>query len=209
MKQKCKLIITAVFITILFSMTVFAAGWTNGQGENHARWWYDLGNGTWYAGTEEHPTWQWLDGNGDGVAECYAFDEFGWMYAGAQTPDGYQVNEDGAWVENGVIQVRNSADIAGTDITDKKVLIAYYSRTNTTERAANLIHQQMGGNLFEIQPAEAYPSSYSATTERAQKEIRAGSLPALAEDVENFESYDIVFIGYPNMEQGFHCILCA
>lgn len=204
MKQRCKLFVTSVVFTILFSVTAFAAGWTNGQGENSGRWWYDLGDGTWYAGTGENPAWQWLDENGDGVAECYAFDEYGWMYAGTQTPDGYQVNEDGAWVENGVVQVRNNAAAPETDTDDQKILVVYYSRTNTTERAANLIHQQMGGDVFEIQPAEAYPDSYSDTTARAQREIRAGSLPAMAGDVENFERYNVVFIGYPKSSKVNH-----
>ena len=39
--------------------------------------------------------WQWLDGNEDGIAECYAFDREGWMYADTATPDGYTVNTDG------------------------------------------------------------------------------------------------------------------
>ena len=38
--------------------------------------------------------WQWIDGY------CYYFAEDGKMYANAATPDGYQVNEDGRWVEN-------------------------------------------------------------------------------------------------------------
>ena len=40
-------------------------------------------------------------------------------------------------------------------------------------------------------------SSYSATTERAEREIAAGTLPALAADVENFDEYEIIFVGYP------------
>lgn len=197
MKQKIRLFVTAAFMVVLFSFTAFAAGWTNGQGEDSGRWWYDLGNGTWYAGTPGNPSWQWLDGNGDGVAECYAFDENGWMYAGTRTPDGYAVNGDGAWVENGAVQTRNGALPAAGQKTDRNVLVVYFSHTNTTERAADLIHQQTGGTLFEIHPAEAYPSSYAATTERAQREIRAGALPAMTGDVENLAQYDVVFIGYP------------
>ena len=195
MKRKFRILMAAAFMTVLFSITAFAAGWTRGQGENSNRWWYDLGDGTWYAGTRGNPSWQWLDGNGDGAAECYAFDENGWLYAATQTPDGYQVNEDGAWTENGAVRTRNSGAVAGTG--ERKILVAYYSRTNSTERAANLIYQQTGGDLFEIQPAEPYPDSYSATRERAQREISGGTLPEMAKDVENFESYDVVFVGYP------------
>lgn len=197
MKQKIRLFVAAAFMTVLFSITAFAAGWSSGKGEDSGRWWYDLGNGNWYTGTQGKPSWQWLDGNGDGVAECYAFDENGWMYAGTRTPDGYAVNEDGAWTENGAVQTRKEGLSVADPEADRNVLVVYFSRTNTTERAANLIHQQTGGTLFEIHPAEDYPGSYSATTERAQREIRAGTLPAMTGDVENFENYDVVFIGYP------------
>ena len=80
---------------------------------------------------------------------------------------------------------------------DEDVLIAYFSRTGNTRQIVGLIQDQIGGDIFEIQPAESYPSSYSATTERAEREIASGTLPALASDVENFDEYEIVFVGYP------------
>ena len=205
MKKAVKLLVTVLTMLAMFSMTAFAAGWTTGQGGNSGKWQYELEEGGFYAGTQAGPSWQWLDGNQDGVAECYAFDSEGFMYSNTQTPDGYQVNADGAWIENGIVQTRNTA--AQNRTTDgRKVLVAYFSRTNTTEQAANLIHGQMGGDLFEIQPADPYPSSYSATTERAQREISAGTRPRMEANVENFSDYDIVFVGYPNMEYGFHCV---
>lgn len=194
MKKSIKLLITTLLVTAACSMTAFAAGWTTGQGANSSRWWYDLGDGNYYAGSQAGPSWQWLDGNQDGVAECYAFDEEGWMYADTRTPDGYQVNRDGAWTENGVVQTRSTA-VQNT--SDNNILIAYFSHTNTTERAANAIQRQTGGTMFEIQAADAYPSAYSATTQRAQREISAGTLPALAGDVSNFNDYSVVFVGYP------------
>ena len=61
-------------------------------------WWKRIGGG--------YPvhTWEWIDGNNDGLAECYYFDENGYMLANTTTPDGYIVNADGAWVENGIVQ---------------------------------------------------------------------------------------------------------
>lgn len=41
--------------------------------------------------------WKWLDGNKDGIYECYAFDSNGYIYTNTTTPDGYTVNADGAW----------------------------------------------------------------------------------------------------------------
>ena len=70
-----KLKITA-FITLATSLamtgTVFAGTWENGSGENSQRWKYNYGNGT-YA----QNSWQWIDGNNDGIAECYYFDADG------------------------------------------------------------------------------------------------------------------------------------
>lgn len=39
--------------------------------------------------------WQWIDGY------CYAFADDGAMYVNTVTPDGYTVNENGAWTEHG------------------------------------------------------------------------------------------------------------
>ncbi len=69
--------------------------------------WYQDSDGTWYFlntvhdGTFGHALnagWQWIDGY------CYYFGTDGKMAAGGMTPDGYTVNADGQWTENGVAQ---------------------------------------------------------------------------------------------------------
>ena len=42
--------------------------------------------------------------NKDGIAECYYFDNVGYMAAGTTTPDGYSVNSEGQWTENGAVK---------------------------------------------------------------------------------------------------------
>ena len=81
MKRIWKLVLAICVLTIGMASTAFAAGWTTGQGANSSRWWYDLGNGQYYGTPTSAVEWQWLDGNKDGIAECYAFDREGWMYA--------------------------------------------------------------------------------------------------------------------------------
>lgn len=105
MKAK-KLFLTTAALTLLISSTAFAGTWQTGSGENQGKWWYDNGDGT-YA----QNGWQWIDDNGDGVSECYYFDANGWMYADTTTPDGYQVNSSGAWVENGVVKTLSAAPV--------------------------------------------------------------------------------------------------
>lgn len=77
MKKFLKISIVTFLLVLATANAVFAAGWKRGQGENSSRWWYELDNNQYYAGTQESPNWQWIDGNGDGTAECYGFDQKG------------------------------------------------------------------------------------------------------------------------------------
>lgn len=54
----------------------------------------------------------WIDGNGDGIAECYYFDENGYMLSNTTAPNGKKLNENGAWVLNGVVQTQNPEERA-------------------------------------------------------------------------------------------------
>lgn len=57
--------------------------------------------------------WQWIDGNGDGVAECYYLNPDsdgtrGRLIKNTTTSDGYVVNENGQWTVDGVVQKRST-----------------------------------------------------------------------------------------------------
>ena len=81
-------------LSISMCTTSFAAWMSDGNG-----WWYDNGNGTWPASC-----WLWIDGNNDVQAECYYFQQNGYIMLNSTTPDGYIVDGNGAWVVNGVVQ---------------------------------------------------------------------------------------------------------
>ena len=90
------------FMSFVFLLSGTAqADWVKGESKN--AWWFDFGNGDYFKSS-----WQWIDGNQDGIAECYCFDENGWMYENTTTPDGYTVNENGAWTVNNVVQTKTS-----------------------------------------------------------------------------------------------------
>lgn len=91
--RKLKILAVASAISIISTMTSFA-NWEQVNGT-----WKYSENGTYLTG------WQWLDGNNDGVAECYYLDGNGIM-AVDTTVDSYMVNESGAWVVNGVVQTK-------------------------------------------------------------------------------------------------------
>lgn len=77
--------------------------------------WRQDETGFWYQeddGSYPINSWKWIDGNGDGIAECYFFDRSGYLAVNTTTPDGYTVDENGAWVLDGVVQTRSAEEAA-------------------------------------------------------------------------------------------------
>ena len=84
-----------------------------------------------------------------------------------------------------------------------KVLVVYYSASGNTKRVAEDIAETAGGDLFEITPAEPYTSddlNWTNSDSRVSREHDDESLrdvPLTTTEVENWDDYDTVFIGYP------------
>ena len=81
-----------------------------------------------------------------------------------------------------------------------RYLVLYASRTNNTERVARRIQTILDCDILEVEPQTPYEDDYNAMLERSQEElaaIRQGNYPAIKTTLENFDNYDIVFIGYP------------
>lgn len=84
-----------------------------------------------------------------------------------------------------------------------KTLVVYYSATGNTEQVANYIANITGGDLFELEPVEPYTSDdldWTNDNSRVSREHEDESLrdvELVADTVENWDSYDTVFIGYP------------
>jgi len=79
-----------------------------------------------------------------------------------------------------------------------KALVAYFSRTGNTREIASQIHEKVGGDMFEIMTANPYPRDYDECVKQAKQELGKGYRPELKTTVKDIESYDVVFIGYPN-----------
>ena len=82
-------------------------------------------------------------------------------------------------------------------------LVVYFSWSGNTESVALEIQNQSGADTFRLVPAEPYTDDYDALLDIAQEEQRNGARPAISGSIENFDSYEVVYLGYPNMEQGF------
>ncbi|HEX7467967.1 MAG TPA: flavodoxin [Methanobacterium sp.] len=98
------------------------------------------------------------------------------------------------------------------NLKDEKSLIAYYSRkgnnyvsgrivnlpVGNTEVIANMIQEITEGDIYRIETVNSYPEDYTKTTEVAKKEQEDNARPELSSSVENMESYNVIFLGYPN-----------
>ncbi len=98
------------------------------------------------------------------------------------------------------------------NLKEEKSLIAYYSREGNnyvggeivnlpignTEVIANMIQEITKGDIFRIDTVNSYPADYTETTEVAKKEQHENARPLLSNHLKNMDSYDVIFLGYPN-----------
>ena len=82
-----------------------------------------------------------------------------------------------------------------------KTLVAYFSASGVTARAAREIAEAVGADLYEICPAEPYTDAdlnWMDKKSRSTVEMNdTACRPAIAEPVANMEQYDTVFLGFP------------
>lgn len=52
--------------------------------------------------------------------------------------------------------------------------------------------------MFQIKTVDSYPEDYTETTNVAQEEKRKNARPELTAKVDEMDSYDVIYIGYPN-----------
>ena len=97
-----KVLVSTLGIAFTIGISSLAGNW----GKNSNGWFYLNDDGSYTTSQ-----WQWIDGNNDGNAECYYFDAGGYLLTNTIV-DGYEVNSDGAWTENGNVQIKQVASNA-------------------------------------------------------------------------------------------------
>ncbi len=83
----------------------------------------------------------------------------------------------------------------------KKSLVAYFSASGVTAKAAEKIAAAAGADLYEIQPEEPYtPADLNWMDKKSRSTVEMNDptcRPAIAETVEDMKQYDTVWIGFP------------
>lgn len=112
--------------------------------------------------------------------------------------------------------------VGAAEVKGDKILVAYFSMPETdnprnmtreednsvvvvngkvlgnTQYVAQLIQGMTGGDLFRIEPEQAYPTDHRALVDLAKEEQSGNARPSMAAKIENMDAYGTVFIGYPN-----------
>ncbi|MCD8083492.1 MAG: MBL fold metallo-hydrolase [Clostridiales bacterium] len=110
MKRKYMAALAATAMVFAMPFAAMAGEWkTNDIGA----WWQEDD------GSYPVASWKWIDSDEDGMGECYYFDEEGYLVAGMMTPDGYMVDADGAWTEDGTVRTKDMTQIANTVASDE------------------------------------------------------------------------------------------
>ena len=91
-------------------------------------------------------------------------------------------------------------------------LVAFYSRADenyfggamkyvevgNTEKAAHMIAELTGGDIFKIEQKEPYSANYRTCVEQARKDKQENARPELVALPEDFDKYNEIYLGYPN-----------
>lgn len=91
-------------------------------------------------------------------------------------------------------------DVGGDTTEKNRILVAYFSATNTTERLAEFLADGLPADLYEIVPEIPYTSAdlnYGDSSSRTSIEMNDPTArPAISGSIEDMGQYDTVFLGY-------------
>lgn len=106
-------------------------------------------------------------------------------------------------------ECENSVYWALQDADRSNILVAYFSlageqynvgviEEGNTSIIAQMIAEQTGADMFEIEAVTPYPTSHSELLDVSREEMADNARPEIVGTVDNMSDYDTVFIGYPN-----------
>ena len=83
----------------------------------------------------------------------------------------------------------------------KKILVAYFSASGVTAKAAWKLSEAAGADLYEIKPKVPYSSTdLDWTNKKSRSSVEMNDpifRPEIAGKLEGMDQYDLVFVGFP------------
>ena len=133
-------------------------------------------------------------------------------------PDESSITEENT-EESANDETENTETLDTAEAGNGNILVAYFSVMETdgvdtvagasrvavdgevlgnNEYIAQIIQRETGGNLFATETVQDYPTTHDPLLEFAYNEKADNARPELATQIENPDSYDVIFLGYPN-----------
>ena len=99
--------------------------------------------------------------------------------------------------ENNVNNTTQTQNSENTNNGNQNILVLYFSMTGNTQSVAEIIQDQVGGDIVRLETVQEYPSDYDELLDYAQNEQSENARPELKTSIENINDYDVIFLGYP------------
>lgn len=101
--------------------------------------------------------------------------------------------------EQGTNETQTKEETSTQESTEiKKSLVIYFSWSGNTEKVAKEIQKQTNSDLFKIEAARPYSDDYDTVVDLAKQEQNEKARPRIANQIQNIDDYDTLYIGYPN-----------
>ena len=95
--------------------------------------------------------------------------------------------------------VPENVDTTGVDaVASASIVVSEGEKLGNTQYVAELIQDSIGGDLFRIETVAPYPLDHEPLVDQASEEKAEAVRQELSTQVEDFEQYDIILLGYPN-----------
>ena len=84
------------------------------------------------------------------------------------------------------------------DNVDDSTVVIDGETLGNTQYMAYVIQETVGADIFRIEPETPYPTDHDELVDLASEEQSNNARPAIKDTIENFDTYENIFVGYPN-----------
>ena len=122
-----------------------------------------------------------------------------WLQSLGLADSGKAVAAEGAENGNILIAYFSLMETDGVDtVSGASRFVTEGERMGNNEYIAQMIKKETGGDLFAIETVQEYPTTHDELLDFAYEEKSEDARPELKTQIENFNDYSVIFLGFPN-----------
>lgn len=95
------------------------------------------------------------------------------------------------------------------DNVDDSTVVIDGETLGNTQYMAYVIQETVSADIFRIEPETPYPADHDELVDLASEEQSNNARPAIKDTIENFDTYENIFVGYPNWLAYHKLIQCT